>query len=46
MKNYIETGQKLLAYEAATALHSLKNEDTKKDKNIETRRKLLAYKTA
>ena len=42
MKHYIETGQKLLAYEAATALHSLKNEDTKKDQNMETRQKLLA----
>ena len=44
MKHYIETGQKLLAYEAATASHSLKNEDTKKVQNIEKRQKLLAYK--
>ena len=45
MKHYIETGQKLLAYDVATALDSLKNEDNKKDQKIETRQKLLlAYK--
>ena len=34
-----------MAYDVATALDSLKNEDNKKDQKIETRQKLLlAYK--